>query len=143
MQVRIEDQTGLPVYMDGWNGEEQVGDSPEGRWRWTEGSARVVFTNSRRDAVLHLRAHGPYDELQGPQSVVVSVEGQEVTSFEVASADAFLRRIDLPGPALVDKDWVEVAIQVDPVLVPQQMDSTSADQRRLGLQVFQLYLSSS
>lgn len=143
MSIRVEDQTGDPVYMTGWHDEERVDDSLLGAWRWSQDVGQLVFTNPRRDAVLHLRAHGPIDELQGPQSVVVKVHEQEVARFEIVNADPILERIELAADTLGDSDWVEIAIEVNPVLVPQELDPSSADVRRLGLQVFQLFLSSS
>ncbi len=143
MAIRIEDQTGDPVYMGGWHDAESIDDTVLGSWRWTEGVAAAVFTNPQRDAVLHLLVHGPYDELQGGQTVVIKIAEQEVARFTIDTADSILQRIELAADILGDTDWVEIAIEVDPVLVPQELDSSSADVRRLGLQVFQLYLSSS
>ena len=140
LQIRADDMSGMPVYMDGWHGEEE---GEQGRWRWCEGTARVVFTNPHGDAVLHLRAHGPYDELGRAQTVLLRTGEHELARFQVTSAEPFLRRVEVPAEVMGEEDWVEVTIETTPVLVPAERDPSSSDEWQLALQVFMLYLSSS
>ncbi len=145
MGVRADDVSGIPLYMEGWHPPEQVEDlgPPEPReWRWSEQTSRAVFTNLRKDAVLHLRAHGPFDEV-GAQEVVLRIGGNEVANIAVTGADEFLERIAIPASAMGDNEWVELNLEVTPALVPQELDPSSLDDRQLGLQVFSMYLSSS
>jgi hypothetical protein len=95
-----------------------------------------------KDAVLHLAAHGPFDEI-GAQTVIVKVGEQELATIDVTDPANFMERIEVPASAMGDGEWVEVTLEVAPVLVPMELDPESQDDRRLGLQVFMLYLSSS
>ena len=141
LQVRVGDMTGEPVRMDGWHSPERIDESLLGQWRWSEGLAHVVFTNPRGDGILHLRAHAPYDEV-GAQTLVLRVGEQEIWRTESTAADPFLERIEVPADLMGDdKEWVEVTLEVTPVLVPRELNPESADERQLGLQVFLLYLS--
>jgi hypothetical protein len=141
LEIRADDMSGIPVYMDGWHASEQ---KPEGGppWRWSEDVAHAIFTNPGRDAVLHLRAHAPYDEV-GPQTITLRVGDTEVASFEVTTSDDFLQRIPIPAAALGTNDWAELTLVASPVYRPQEREPTSSDERVLGLQVFNMYLSSS
>lgn len=141
LEIRADDMSGIPVYMDGWHPAEQPEEALSA-WRWTRDVAHAVFTNPGQDAVLHLRAHGPYDEV-GPQTVVLRIGEREVARFQVESNDEFLRRIEIPADAMGENDWVELTLEVSPVFVPKQADPASQDDRMLGLQVFNMYLSSS
>lgn len=141
LQIRADDMSGIPVYMDGWHPAEEPADALSS-WRWTQQVAHAVFTNPGKDAVLHLRAHGPYDQV-GPQTVTLRIGDREVASFQVESNDNFLRRIEIPADAMGDNDWVELTLEVSPVFVPKQANPDSQDDRTLGLQVFNMYLSSS
>jgi len=141
LEVRVDDMSGVPAYIEGWHSEEGVA-AETGGWRWTEGVARVAFTNPRRDAILHLAAHGPFDEV-GPQVMVMRIGEVEIRRFDVTSAQEFSERVEIPAAAMGDDDWVELTLEVSPVLVPKDLDPESADERTLGLQVFRLYLSSS
>ena len=141
LEVRLDDMSGMPAFLDGWHGLEEV-DVPERRsWRWSEAEARAVFTNPRKDAILHITAHGPFDEV-GAQELVLSVGEQELARIEIDSASEFSERFEIPAAAMGNDDWVELLLQVSPALVPRELDPESADERTLGVQVFHLYLSS-
>ena len=141
LEVRLNDMHGVPAFVEGWHSEE--GDAAAGTtWRWSEGTARAAFTNPRRDGVLHLTAHGPFDEV-GAQVVILRAGENEIARIDVTGAANFDERIAVPAAAMGDDDWVEVTLEVSPVLVPQELDPQSSDERILGLQVFRLYLSSS
>ncbi len=142
MTVRSDDVSGIPLYMEGWYPPEQVVEPEPREWRWSQETARAVFTNPRKDAVLHLRAHGPFDEV-GAQAVVLRIGDSELASVEVSAADEFLERIVIPASAMGSNEWVELNLQVTPALVPQEIEPDSQDDRQLGLQVFSMYLSSS
>lgn len=142
LAIRAEDMTGIPVYMSGWHPLEEVADQDPDSWRWTEDVAKAVFTNPMKDAVLHLSAHGPFDEV-GAQTVVVKIGEQQLASIDVSNAENFIERIEIPAAAMGEGEWVELTLEISPVLVPKELDPASQDDRRLGLQVFMLYLSSS
>ncbi len=142
MTVRSDDVSGIPLYMEGWHPPEQATEPEPREWRWSQAQSRAVFTNPRREAVLHLRAHGPFDEV-GAQVVVLRIGDNEVANVAVNGADEFLERIVIPASAMGDNEWVELNLEVTPVLVPQEIEASSQDDRELGLQVFSLYLSSS
>lgn len=143
MTVRSDDVSGIPLYMEGWHPPEQQTEPEVREWRWSQETSRAVFTNPRKDAVLHLRAHGPFDEV-GLQTVVLRIGADTVVaSIEVGGADEFLERIEIPTSAMGDNEWVELNLEVTPALVPQEIEASSQDDRQLGLQVFSMYLSSS
>jgi hypothetical protein len=142
LSIRADDMTGIPVYMSGWHPLEQVADQEPSSWRWTEDVAKAVFTNPMKDAVLHLSAHGPFDEV-GPQTLVVKIGEQELATIEITDPTNFMERIEVPAAVMGDGEWVELTLEVSPALVPKELDPESQDDRRLGLQVFMLYLSSS
>ena len=66
-----------------------------------------------------------------------------LTGVEITSAQEFSERVEIPAAAMGEDDWVELTLEISPVLVPKELDPESADERTLGLQVFRLYLSSS
>ena len=92
--------------------------------------------------MLHLRAHGPFDEV-GTQAVVLRIGDGTVVNIDVSSADEFLERIAIPAAAMGENEWVELNLEVTPVMVPKEIEASSMDDRQLGLQVFSMYLSSS
>lgn len=142
--IRQDDVSGIPVYMTGWHPEEiNTGSAKHDKWRWSEDVARVVFTNPQRDAVLHLQGHSPVDEIGGPQTIVLKVGAQELTRLEITNADDFLQRIPVPASIMDQSEWLELNFEVSPHLVPKTLDPASEDERKLGLQVFFLYLSAS
>jgi len=141
--IRADDMTGIPVYMSGWHPREETPDEDPGAWKWTEDVAKAVFTNPMKSAVLHLSGHSPVDEVGGPQTVVVKIGDQEVARLEITDADTFTERVEIPVAAMGEGEWVELTLEASPVLVPEELDPESGDNRRLGLQVFMLYMSSS
>ncbi|NKB89681.1 MAG: hypothetical protein GKS06_15805 [Acidobacteria bacterium] len=140
LEVRLNDMQGVPAFIEGWHGEE--GAAAGETWRWSEGVARAAFTNPRKDGTLHLRAHGPFDEV-GAQVLVLRAGETEIARIDVTSPANFEERIVVPATAMGDDDWVEVTLEISPALVPKELDPQSSDERVLGLQVFMLYLSSS
>ena len=142
LNIRADDMSGIPVFMDGWHPQEEVTEPVPLKWRWTNAEAHAVFTNPRKDAVLHLRAHGPFDEV-GAQTIILLLGETEVARVEVTAADEFMERIDLPVAAMGDNDWIELTMRVEPPLRLQDLDPTSQDDRTLGIQVFHLYMSAS
>lgn len=141
--IRQDDVSGIPVYMTGWHTEEITPGGKHEKWRWTEDTARAVFTNPQHDAVLHLIAHSPFDELGGPQTIVLLAGDKEITRLVIENSEDFLRRIDVPASLMDEAEWLELNFQVSPYVVPKTLDPASADERKLGLQVFFLYLSAS
>lgn len=138
LEIRTDDTDGLPRYLDGWHTQEEAPESLV-PWRWTEDVAHTLFTNPDRDAVLHLRASAPYDQV-GAQTVMLRIQDREVGRFETTSAEEFLERIAIPASAMGERDWFELTLEVSPVFVPEQVRERSRDERTLGLQVFSLYL---
>lgn len=140
--IRNEDQDGLPVFVEGWNERESALSAPEGlqQWQWMRKKGTAAFGNPRGDAVLHLRAHSPIDELGGAQTITVRIEDTVVARLEITESVPFLERIEVHGSAVGGADWVEVTLEVGEAFIPAQLDSQADDTRELGLQVFFLYL---
>jgi hypothetical protein len=143
MQIRVDDQGGKPVWVEGWHPVEEVPGQTPSVWRWSEQAARAVFANPRRDATLHFRAHSPVDEINGPQTVVLRMGETEIARFEIESASAFTERVEVAADVLGDDDWAELHVEVSDVFKPSELDPESQDDRELGLQMFLLFLSSS
>lgn len=140
VHVRTEDLSGLPVFGDGWYPEEIVGTDEYERWHWTQQQAEVMFVNPRDAALLHLRAHSPVEEIGGPQRIEVRVGSEFTYSVVNSEPEPFVDRIEVPGSAFGEEDWVPMTIDVDPAFRPTELDPESTDTRTLGLQVFTLYL---
>ena len=142
VQIRVEDLSGIPVWMNGWHPLEQISEPEEQQWRWSAGEAHALFANPRTDAILHLHAHGPFDEI-GAQRVVFLIGEVEVASIDISDAAAFVERLEISAAALGEEDWTELVMRVEPSMLPRELDPESTDDRELGLQVYSLFLSSS
>lgn len=141
LEVRLDDMSGVPAYIEGWQPAEGL-EVGEREWRWTEGVARAAFTNPRRASILHLTAHGPVEEV-GEQVLVLRIGETEIGRFDITSSQEFSERVEIPAAAMGEDDWVELTLEISPVLVPRDLDPDAVDERILGLQVFRLYLSPS
>lgn len=143
IDIREDDNRGIPVYVEGFYEMEVVPDRPGfGQWVWMERRGVAAFGNPRGPATLHLQAHSPVEETGGEaQEVRLSIDGQELTTLTVDSSPPFLERIEVPADLLGDDDWVELTIEVDSWFVPAQVNPDSQDTRELGLQLFGIYLA--
>lgn len=141
--IRLDDQRGLPVYVDGWHPRESSLSSDKylQQWQWMRQTGEVAFGNPRGAATLHFRGLSPIDFLGAAQTITVRVQGQEVAQIEKTNSVPFLERIEIPAEVMGDEEWIELTIEVDSVFVPMEVDTSSDDERVLGLQVFWLYLA--
>ena len=143
LKVAPEDLNKLPIYKDGWYPVEyQVAKTPSSRieqWSWTKKEATFSFLNPGKDSTLYLCAHSPVIELEGPQKVKLMLNGKELVSFEVISAERFWKKIELPKDIMGEGKWLNFTLKVNRTFVPAKV-GTGDDTRELGLQVFHLCL---
>lgn len=137
--IRSGAASGIPRPRAGWHRMERSAEAEA--LHWTDGEAVVVFDNPRQDAFILFRAESPILLGGEPQRVVLTVNGEVAADFEVAGPERFSRIVPVAAQMLGEDGVVELGIVAEPTVVPAEVDATSSDQRRLGLKVFFLYLS--
>ncbi len=110
-------------------------------WHWTREAATAYFENPRRDSVLHLEARSPVPRIGRPQQVRLFLSGTEIASLTISDYVRFRESIPVSSQALGSGDLVELRIEVDLTYIPSEIDPGSSDERVLGLQVYDLYLT--
>lgn len=139
-EVIPPDQLPEIVYEEGWYNREFIPGQPDGvAWRWSRQEAFCKLENPRRAAALYLEAQAPVELMDEPQVVTIEMDGEQLTSFEVADTERFLRKFPVPDHILRDQQFVPMTIRVGTAVVPSEIDG-SADQRQLGLKVFNMSL---
>ena len=85
------------VFKEGWHPAEVADSSAAVEWQWTKKEGTLAFKNPKKDAVLYLDLDSPGKALHGAQQVQVTMGGQTLDSFTLAT-----RRDDAPqgGPAV-------------------------------------------
>ncbi len=142
--IRTEDRGGVPVFMGGFEDPETsltIEDPASRTWRWIGKQATAAFGHPRGPSTLHLRALSPIDYLDGSQTVIIRAGEREIVRFEVTETGPYVKRIEIPGDAFDEGDWVELTFEVDKTFVPAQIEPGSDDIRELGMQVFWMYLA--
>jgi hypothetical protein len=142
LQLAPESERIFLMYPTGWYPDEFSDDQPPRSWKWTEQSAALMFRHPKGDATLLLEYAARPDLLGGtPQQVTfIGANNQAVTSFPADSTDRVLRRIPLTREQMGTGDVAELRIEVDRTFVPAEVESGSQDTRRLGLQVYQVFV---
>jgi hypothetical protein len=139
-EVIPADQLPEIIYEDGWYNREFVPGKPDGAvWRWSRQEAFCKLENPRRAAALYLEAQAPVELIGEAQLVTIEIEGEQLTSFEVAETERFLRKFPLPDHILGDQQFLSMTIRAGKAVVPSEIDG-SGDERQLGLKVFNMSL---
>jgi hypothetical protein len=124
----------------GWYDLDGDPKNPGGRWRWTQKSAVLTVRNPKRDVTLHLEIDARTDAFTTPQLVTIVVNGQAVTTFPAANAQAEIRRLPITAAQMGSVDITEIRIEVDKTFVPSQLPVRSLDTRELGLRVYNVFV---
>lgn len=129
------------IYKDGWHPAEVASDNAAVEWQWTKREGLISFRNPRRDAMLFLHLDGRPDLAGRSQTVTVTLAGQVLESFDLASRDEAIRKIPVAAAQFGGADMVDLRLTVDPTFVPAQVPASgSADQRELGVRVFHAFI---
>ena len=125
-------------FTDGWYARET---GEKSFWRWTQQTARVLFSNPRTAAVLHLDYDARADLFQAsPRTLTITVGGQVAHSFALEAAGRQQINVLLPELMLGGGDRVEVQIAVDRLFVLANVIGGSTDTREFGIQIFRATL---
>ncbi len=141
--LNLEPQAGSSflLYEDGWYNDEF---DPEAnlQWRWTSDRASLSFRNPRADAVLYLRFDGRPDlSPNGQQRVTIRIADDFVHELLLESRDPQFARLQLGASQLGDSETARIDLDINPTFVPSEIpNSTSVDDRRLGVRVYYAFL---
>ena len=141
--LNLEPQAGSSflLYEDGWYNDEF---DPEAnlQWRWTSDRASLSFRNPRADAVLYLRFDGRPDlSPNGQQRVTIRIADDVVHELLLESRDPQFARLQLGASQLGDSETARIDLDIHPTFVPSEIpNSTSVDDRRLGVRVYYAFL---
>jgi hypothetical protein len=141
LDIRLEDETGAPLRGGGWYELERSPSSGE-LWHWMSEDATAVFSNPRRDSILHMEASAPVPLLGHPQRVQVYLHDVEIADFTIDSDDRLRWQFPVAAADFGDDDFIEFRIHAETSVVPSEVLPDSDLTRRLGLKVFYLHLSS-
>lgn len=139
-EVVPPDQLPEIVYEEGWYNREFVPGQPDGAvWRWSRGEAHCQLENPRRPASVYIEAQAPVELLGQPQTVIIEVDGEVLTSFEVDDTERFLKKFPLPEQMIRDQQFLPMTLTAGPAVVPKDV-TAGGDERELGLKVYNLSL---
>jgi len=140
LRASEEGYDGTPVGGDGWY-RLQGRNSGRDIWHWTAETATVSFLNPGRDAELLLEASSPVGLLGGPQRVRLFLNDKEISELLISQESRFVERIPISLGMLGTRPVLEIKIEVDPAVIPAEVEAESEDSRLLGLKVFSIHLS--
>jgi hypothetical protein len=122
-------------FAEGW--QEPETDVDTGRsWRWAGPRATMVAYAGGGPVRLTLTGESPLRYFDRPSTIVVLVEGREVTRFE-ASGD-FVEAIEIPAGRFTVSPS-RVTIEIDQMFVPAERED-SPDRRQLSQRFFSVEL---
>lgn len=127
---------GTPVwgFAEGWHEAEY--NPARGLWHWTSDRATMRVTGATGPLELVLRIESALRYFDRPSTVQVRAGSRTLASATIASDHTITAEV--PVDALVESDGV-LTIETDQTFVPAERDG-AADQRRLGLRVFDVDL---
>ena len=126
-------------FQDGWHQREGDGDR---EWRWSAGDAIIAFRNPRQDSILYVELDGRPDLFDSPQRVDLVVGERTIDSFSVEASGITFHTAMVSADDFGDDDTTELALHVDQTFVPAELpDSSGVDTRRLGVRVFNVFLT--
>lgn len=143
LQLTPESERLFIIYQSGWHPDEFADDPPQS-WKWTEQSATINFRNPKADATLFIEYAANPDVFAGTPQVVtiVGADGQPIDSFAADSSDRVLRRIPVTAAQMGNAELAELRLDVDRTFVPAEHPGGGRDSRRLGIQVYHLFVQS-
>ncbi|HET6267660.1 MAG TPA: hypothetical protein VFG11_08080, partial [Acidobacteriota bacterium] len=137
-RIQIALPSSKAEYVSGWYDAESEPQERWYHWRWMGKSAVLRVENPKADSLLYLKAAAELTRFPKSPQVRVSVNGQEIDSFEVDTPE-FSKMYHVAKKDLGPGERVELKVETDATFVPAS-DKVSQDRRELGLKVFLFYL---
>lgn len=137
--VEIPPQEPVIQYVKGWYDPESVPTDVSTHWRWIGKEAVMKVRNPMSDALLYFKADGVPERFKEPQMVTLQIGDYVVDTFPINSNQVFLKKYNISKDKLGTNKMLEVKVILDKSFIPAD-DKVSADQRELGLRVYDLYL---
>jgi hypothetical protein len=131
------------IYKDEtWHPAEDARENGSVSWRWSRKAGVIAFRNPKRDATFYLQLDGRPDlQPVKPQTVTVSIGGQEIDRFVLADKEMVLRKVAIPAAAFGAADTVELSIDAGSTFIPKNLPNPgSQDGRELGVRVFHAFV---
>jgi hypothetical protein len=140
--MRLESNSLLVVFRDGWHETEIAPDGSGGEWQWSTRAATLMFRNPSRGVRLFLQADQPIlNAFPEPQHVEIRIGDTVVDRFDLPGGSDVLRKIDIGQSQLGSGDAIEVTVSVDKTFVPALIPTLrSTDPRELGIRVFRAFV---
>jgi hypothetical protein len=139
--MRLESDSHLVVFKDGWHETEVPQDGRE--WQWSTGQSTLSFRNPKRDARIYLDVDQPVTTAE-PQRVEVRIRDMPLDSFILTPGSGALRRISVPAAQFGEGETVDLTVSVDKTFVPALVPAMkSGDPRQLGIRVFRAFVEPS
>lgn len=123
------------VYAQGFYDEEQGGDG--NRWRWMTTDGVVRLKNTQRDMVLTIAGSSPTHVFKSDPTVTLTLNGAPLDQF-AGKKEGVEKRYEIPAGKLGSGDYAELRISSDKSMVPEEVNKTIADKRRLAFQLGKL-----
>lgn len=140
--MRLESNSLLVVFDEGWYDAEIVADGSGREWQWSMREATLMFRNPQQDVRLYLQVDQPVTSaFAEPQRVEVRVGDAVIDRFDMPPGGGDLRQVRVDASQLGGEETVEVTISVDQTFVPASIPSlNSTDPRELGIRVFRAFV---
>lgn len=113
---------------------------PADRARWTQQNATITLRNPKRDVTFYLEASARIDAFPSPQMVTIVANGQPVTTFAADKAERAVYRVPISASQLGTGDVVEIRVEIDRTFNPSKLPVANADNRELGLLVYNVFV---
>jgi hypothetical protein len=128
----------IPSFQEGWYRRERDGDR---EWWWNSGEAHIAFTNPRERSILYVEFQGRPRLVESPQRVDLIVEDRLIDSFLVEDPGVILHTVTMAADDFGSLNATRLTVRVSPTFVPAELPGVdSADERRLGIRVFRVFL---
>jgi hypothetical protein len=141
--MRLEGDSYLVVFKDGWHETELPADGTGRDWRWSMDRGTLTFRNPKRDARFYLQVDQPVTAV-APQRIELRIGDAVVDSFSLNPGASDLRRVTIPAAQLGEGETVDLTVSVDKTFVPALVPALkSGDARTLGIRVFRAFVEPS
>ena len=141
--MRLESDTYLVAFKDGWHQTEIPPDGTGRDWQWSMDRGTLAFRNPKRDARLYLQVDQPVTAIE-PQRIELRIGDAVVDSFSLNPGGSDLRLVAIPAAQLGEGETVELTLSVDKTFVPALVPALkSGDSRTLGIRVFRAFVEPS
>ncbi len=125
------------VYEDGWYEQEVDPKTNVKLWRWTGREARCIVDNPKRDAMFVVRGLVSRDAAKD-QKVIFKINDTVLDEF-VPTGGSFDKSYEVKKEMMGDKSEFRLTLATDKTFIPSKLDSSSKDDRELGIQILFIY----